>query len=940
MQTSGASSLRDLFEEAIQLAPQARPDFLAQRCPDPELRARVERLIAADSDQTLLSGNAQIAALSIGEAELVQVLPPGTRVGPFELVAVLGEGGSSTVFRARRDVEGVRQDVALKVLRRGLYSPDAQRQFRRERQALSQLKHPGIARLIEGGLTENGFAYIALDLVEGRTITDYARENRLNLKARLQLFLQVCRAVEAAHRALIVHRDLKPSNVLVTDDGQVKLLDFGIAKLLDGGNDDTQTRLPAFTPAYAAPEQRTGGLITTATDVYALGILLGELVTGQRLSGDSGRTPSSQVRQDDEPGVLPASAHITRRSLRGDLDNIVLKAIDPEPERRYVSAGALASDVDRFIEGRPVAAHPPSAWYRAQKFVSRHRGGVGATVLFLLAIFAALGAAIWQANEARQAARLAEREASRANATRDFLVRVFRASDPRIAQDKPRGQITAKELLDLNAPRISKDFATDADTQIELLGIAASIYRELDDQPRYETLHRQQIDLARQRYGDLHPAILTGLLDDADHANDRNDYAQAMTFLEEADPLIRRAGLDRSALRARWLRIRSDVTFPENDPRTAVGEQALKDAALLYAQVAPDDPGRLKTLTGQGFRALSKDPAKAEPFFLQAIAAAANSGDRDDDKLQQFAYPGLAQARETRGDYAGAENALEHAAALARKTYGETHSTTWVPAAEYAWRLHRSGQRERADALFDHLLGVIPKDWTRDSFGEYAREFYAERLAAEGRAQEAIPMLEGALRRYQEKPGVSYELRRNRLYLGDAYDRVGRSAEARAMIKSSLDERLAFDPADHRTVLTGRERWGRFLLTHDDAAGAEEQFRAVLDRAQGRTLEPIALAQGGMARLAIARGDAKAALEASSQAIETFEHVTGIRDIRSAPYLWLIHSEALRLSGDIAGARDWAGRALQASRKYDAPSAPSIAEAQAAVQRTLDPARP
>src|SRR5262249_37535171 len=211
---------------------------------------------------------------------------------------------SSTVFRAAREHAGVRQIVALKLLRRGLYSDEAKRQFRRERQALAQLHHPDIAQLIEGGITETGLAFIALELVEGAPITEHARTLELDLPMRLRLFLRVCRAVEAAHRALIVHRDLKPSNVLVTRDGHVKLLDFGIAKLLDA-DDETQTRLPAFTPAYAAPEQRAGAPVTTATDVYALGVLLGELVTGQRLNDGSGRTPSGHITANTEPPVLP-----------------------------------------------------------------------------------------------------------------------------------------------------------------------------------------------------------------------------------------------------------------------------------------------------------------------------------------------------------------------------------------------------------------------------------------------------------------------------------------------------------------------------------------------------------------------------------------------------------------------------------------------------------
>jgi len=926
-------SLRELFDESVLLAPERRAGFLAERCADPALRAAVESLLQADAalDDALGRGGAEAAAHAIGEADAAQTLPPGSRIGPFELLAVLGEGGSSTVFRARREVEGVHQDVALKLLRRGLYTPDAQKQFRRERQALAQLRHAGIARLIEGGVTDNGLAYIALELVEGKSLLEHAREQRLDLRERLTLFLQICRAVESAHRALIVHRDLKPSNVLVTDDGQVKLLDFGIAKLLDA-DEDMQTHLPAFTPAYAAPEQRSGAPVTTATDVYALGILLGELVTGQRLAGDTGRTPSSQVTENTGPGVLPAPPQVTRRALRGDLDNIVLKAIAAEPERRYDSAGALADDIQRLLDGRPVAAHPPSRWYRAQKFVLRHRGGVTASVLFVLAILTALGIALWQANVAREAQRGAQREAARANATKDFLIRVFRASDPRIAQDSPRGQVTAKQLLDLNAPRIAQEFAADPDTQIELLGVAASIYRELDDEPQYVKLHRQQIDLAQRRYGDTHPAIIAGLLDDADHANDRNDYAQALQLLQQADPLIHRAGLDHSATRARWFLLRSHV-MTQGESQAKGGDSALESAVQLYAEVAPNDAGYVNALTSMGYHAQRSGRGEdSEPWFRRAIAAAQTESDRDDAQLQHLTYPGLAGALEVQGKYDEAQQAYERSVELARKTYGETHSTYWVPAADFAALVHRQGERERAHALFDRLFAVIPAQWDKDSYAAYAREFYAACLANEGRAQEAVPLLEASLQTYIAKPSVEYELRRVRLTLGDAYDQVGRTDQARAMLKSSLDERLAKDPPDAGTIRAARERWGRFLLDHGDAAGAEEQFRLVLAQEHGRRFASFALAHGGLARVYLQRGDSADADAESRAAVESFAQVTGRRDVRNGPYLWLIRSAALLRAGDAPGAGEWAQRALEASRKYDDASAASISNAELALR--------
>jgi serine/threonine-protein kinase len=922
--TEPLPNLRELFEYALALAPGERAAWLADH-PSPT-RTTLERMLAADAARDApLDGSFEDLLGRVGEAEPEPPLAEsGAMIGPFVLGDRLGEGGSSIVFRATREQAGVCQVVALKLLRRGIYTADEQRRFRSERRALAQLRHPGIARLIEGGVTEAGVPYIALELVEGVPITEHARRARLDLRARLRLFVAVCRAVEAAHRALIVHRDLKPSNVLVTADGEVKLLDFGIAKLLDAddGGDATRTHAIAMTPAYAAPEQFRHGLVTAATDVYALGVLLGELLTGHRREPGDTRTLSAQAHAATPDAPLPPAA--LRRALRGDLDNIVLRAIDAEPERRYASAGAFADDLERHLEGQPVLAHPPSRRYRARKFVARHRGGVAAALVVSVAIVAALGFALWQADVARAQAR-------RAATIKDFLIDMFRASDPRVAQDKPRGQVTARELLDATAPRIAGEFSDDAQTQVELLGVAASIYRELGDDARYHALHEQQVELARRAFGDAHPAIIDGLLDDAWHASGRNDYAAARHLLAQADPLIRRAGLDRSVQRARWWVIQAGL-FTSNAAERAQSRVALDRAIALYARVAPTAPGYVHALGMLAFRLAGDDPHAAEQAYLRAIDAAQASHRRDDGELQQLILPGLAAAREDQGDYAGAERAYEQGAELARRTYGEDHSTAWVPAAQHAWMVHRQGDRQRALALFDHLLAMIPADWDTDSYDEYAREFYAASLAAEGRAAEAIPILEAAQRAYLARPGVDYELRRNRLILGDAYDRVGRIDDARAMIEASLDERIEKEPADARTLLDARERWGRFLLDRGEFAAAEREFSEVLAQQHGRHLVTAALAEGDFARLALARDDVAGAVAASTRAVDAFEHVVGRRDVRSGPYLWLVHAEALRRSGDRAAARSWAQRALEASRRYDAPGAASIARAEAVLR--------
>ncbi|MGN6518077.1 MAG: hypothetical protein ACTHK2_01480, partial [Dokdonella sp.] len=655
---------------------------------------------------------------------------------------------------------------------------------------------------------------------------------------------------------------------------------------------------------------------------YALGVRLGALPPGRRRdSGDPRPLAAPAHRAAADPPLPPAAL---RRALRGDLDNIVLRAIDAEPERRYTGAGALADDLERHLDGQPVLAHPPSRRYRVRKFVARHRGGVAAALAVLVAIVAALGVALWQADVARAQAR-------RAATIKDFLIDMFRASDPRVAQDKPRGQASARELLDATAPRIAGEFGDDVQTQVELLGVAASIYRELGDDARYRVLHEQQVDLARRAFGEAHAAIIDGLLDDAWHASDRNDYAAARRLLEQADPLIRSAGLDRAVQRARWWVIEAGL-FASNAAEREQSRIALDRAIALYARVAPTDPGYVHALGMLGFRRAVDDPHAAEQAYLRAIDAATASHRRDDGELQQLILPGLAAAREDQGDYAGAEHAYEQGAELAQRTYGEAHSTAWVPAAQHAWMVHRQGDRERAHALFDHLLALVPPDWDTDSYDEYAREFYASSLAAEGRAAEAIPILEAAQRAYLAKPGVDYELRRNRLILGDAYDRVGRTDQARAMIKASLDERIEKESADARTVLDARERWGRFLLDRGEFDAAEREFREVLARQHGRRLVTAALAEGGLARLALARDDAAGALAASTRAVDAFEHVLGRRDVRSGPSLWLVHAQALRLSGDRAAARSWAERALEASRRYDAPGAASIVRAQEVVR--------
>ena len=428
----------DVFDAAVELDPPARAAFLDDACRDaPEVRREVEALLAA-------SDGARTDALfpPLVRAEDAATLAVGQRVGPYTLVRQVGEGGMGVVFEATR--EDVGKTVALKLVRHGrLASPEHLRRFRLEQRVLARLEHANVARLLDAGVADSGLPYLVMEYVDGRPIDEHCDAHRLTVEQRLVLFGQVCDAVQYAHRHLVVHRDLKPSNILVTSDGVVKLLDFGIAALLaEGGEADgrlTRTGLAMLTPQYAAPEQVSGAAVTTASDVYALGILLFELLTGQRpfrreyrstpellraICEEEPEPPSSAVRKPrlgtrrdgavepvtpDSIGDAPRTQPLRlSRRLAGDLDTIVLRALRKEPERRYGSVQALREDVDRHLAGLPVRARGDSRWYRSRKFVRRHRTSAAAAVLVVLTLTAGVVATAAQARRAEAERAIAE----------------------------------------------------------------------------------------------------------------------------------------------------------------------------------------------------------------------------------------------------------------------------------------------------------------------------------------------------------------------------------------------------------------------------------------------------------------------------------------------------------------------------------------------------
>ncbi len=717
------------LDAALELPPGERAAYLDRHAPDDaDLRARVLDLARAYDEAQSFLDEPVAGYLGVVAPEPDDDALAGRRVGPYRLLRRLARGGMGAVYLAARDDQQYEKMVAVKLIRRGFDTEDVQRRFLAERQILARLEHPHIARLIDGGVTEppagaseEGRPYLVMEYVEGRPLDAYCDAHRLSVEQRLRLFLDVCQAVRYAHGRLVVHRDLKPSNILVTEDGVVKLLDFGIAKLLAEDAQEpalTRTGMRVMTPEYAAPEQVRGEAVGTATDIYALGVLLYKLLTGRlpyRVRGASTREieraildvepdrPSTAVTEakDAEGAVTPetisrdrgTSVSALRRRLSGDLDTIVLEALKKEPERRYASVEAFEEDVRRYLDGLPVRARKDTLWYRTTKFTRRHRFGVAATALILALILS-------YALTTRAQAERIRLERDKAEQVAVFMADLFKRADPYETADR----LTVREVLERGAGRVERDLADQPAVQARMMTVISEVYQNLGLYEEALPLAEQSLALRRATFGPEHPDVAESLYRVADVICYLGDYATSDSLYRVSLAMRQRLLGDEHPRVAEGLDGLGLMLYYKEGARHE-SETVLRQAlAMRQKLLGPEHPRVAESMHNLAATLYGLDkPDEAEALLRQALAMRRTLlGNDHPDLAPTLNF--LARVLHDRGQAAEAEALLREALDVQRRRLGSGHPMTLRTLIGLAGQMQQQGRHDEAEPLYREVL--------------------------------------------------------------------------------------------------------------------------------------------------------------------------------------------------------------------------------------------
>ncbi len=702
--------IEEIFRTAVDRPAAERDTYLTRVCDgDEELRREVLSLLERDNAEDFIRNPIASVAMSFTAKSKDDLT--GERVGPYRVARLIGRGGMGDVYEAERDDEQFRQQVAIKIIKRGMDTDFVRDRFLRERQILASLDHPHIARLFDGGATPDGSPYFVMEFVAGEPITTYCRHRQLLVNDKLKLFRKVCSAVQHAHQKLVVHRDLKPSNILIAEEGEPKLLDFGIAKLLSPdlsqAHTRTETALRLMTPEYASPEQARGQAVATTTDVYSLGVVLYELLTERRPHEFKTYSPAEIERaicdtEIEEPskvvGRMTGAATRLSRQLAGDLDNIALMAMRKEPERRYPSVEQFSEDIRRYLAGLPVVARKDTFGYRAGKFVRRHKAGVAILALLIVLVVAM---AVQSVRIARERDR-ANQEAATAQAVTKSLVAMFEFADP----GKARGNvITARELLDQGAEKVVRELKDQPVVQAKLLDTIGLLYQSIGLYDREQPLLEEALKLRRQTLGDEHPDVAASLDHLGEVARLKDDHARSESLFREA-----------LAMRRKLLGAESmDVAVSLNNLALVLQERGQYDEAERLHRESLE---MRRKLLGQE--------------HLEVAISLNNLG------LTLYA----------RGRSDEAEQMFRESLAMRRKLLGPDHHQVAWSMTNLAARLHRKGQLEEAERLHREAL-AIRRQWFGEDHPETVHTLgaLASVLRDKGDCRAALPLFEEAISR-------------------------------------------------------------------------------------------------------------------------------------------------------------------------------------------------
>jgi serine/threonine-protein kinase len=737
----------------------------------------------------------------------------GRRIGPYRVVQLLGHGGMGAVYLAARADEQYEKQVAIKLVKPGMDDSEILTRFHNERQILATMDHPNIAKLLDGGTTDDGAPYLVMDFVDGEPLDEYCDWKKLSIVARLQLFQQICSAVQYAHQRLVIHRDIKPNNILVTVEGVPKLLDFGIAKLIQrklvtDPSAVTETILHPMTPDYASPEQVRGEPITTASDVYSLGVVLYRILTGhhpyrfrQKLPHEIARVITEQepvrpstvvlkdVEQDSQSGM---KKKITReeisalrqetvsrlnKRLKGDLDNILLMALRKDPQRRYSSVEQFSEDIRRHLEGLPVIARKDTIGYRSVKFIQRNKVLVASAVLLFITLVAGVVATTWQARVARAERDKARAEAEKAEQINSFLQAMLNSTDPEAEGDK-----TVQQILDETAKRIDTDLAGQAPVQASVRNTIGKSYMALGLYDQAEKQFRSALQTEKRLYGSVSSEVSVTLLNLGLVLHSKGDIAAAEPLYRQALATVRQSQ-PKHTLEETEIMNHLAQLFLSKGQLDEAEKMHRDELAIRRSLLGKDNLDIAQSLNDLAVVLGTKgDYSSAERLHREALSILRKSKKGDDAYIAVTMSNLASIVVDSRKDYPEAEQLYQQALAMRERLYGHEHPLVAWTLYNYAFTLYQKGDYARAADL----------------------------------AQKALKMRGKTLN--DEHPVVAGSLQ----VLGRSLLALNHADQAEPLLRESLDLRKKNMPPDHWLVATSESVLGECLLQEGKYSEAEK----------------------------------------------------------------------------------------------------------------------